>query len=112
MSHSKSNVPITRRTALALGGGTAAGLLLPSGLAQAAAKQGGPLRQSGRLPSLAAMEKILHAEGDMSEGLAHFSIDRDDAKHVKVRWGWSSRARSRSTAISTSSHCGGAGSPS
>jgi hypothetical protein len=83
MSESKSELPITRRTALAIGGGTAAGLLLPSGLAQAAAKRGGPLRQSGKLPSLAAMENILHVEGDMSEGLAHFSIDRSDAKHVK-----------------------------
>jgi hypothetical protein len=83
MSENKSELPITRRTALVLGGGTAAGLLLPGALAQAAAKRGGPLRQSGRLPSLAAIEKILHAEGDMSEGLAHFSIDRDDAEHVK-----------------------------
>jgi Domain of Unknown Function (DUF1259) len=83
MSQSKSELPITRRTALALGGGTAAGLLLPSGLAQGAGKRGGPLRQSGRLPSLAAMEKILHADGEVSEGLAHFSIDRDDAEHVK-----------------------------
>jgi hypothetical protein len=82
MSQSKPELSITRRTALALGGGTAAGLLLPGGIAQAAGKNG-PLRQSGTLPSLAAIEKILHAEGDMSEGLAHFSIDRDDAEHVK-----------------------------
>jgi hypothetical protein len=82
VSQSKSEVHITRRAALALGGGTAAGLLLPSGIAQAAGKSG-LLRQSGKLPSLEAMEKILQAEGETSEGLAHFSIDRDDAEHVK-----------------------------
>lgn len=83
MSQTKSEFPITRRAALALGGGTAAGLLLPDGLAHAARKGGRPLRQSGKLPSLDALEGILDAEGDLSEGLAHFSIDRDDAKNVK-----------------------------
>jgi hypothetical protein len=85
VSQSKLDVPISRRAALALGGGTAAGLLLPGGsTALATAKGGGgPLRQSGKLPALGTLEKILHAEGDVSEGLAHFSIDRDDAEHVK-----------------------------
>jgi hypothetical protein len=83
VSTSDSEFPITRRGALALGGGTAAALLLPDTIAQAAKKGGGPLRQSGKLPSLDALEGILHAEGDLSEGLAHFSIDRDDARNVK-----------------------------
>jgi hypothetical protein len=56
VSQSKSELPITRRTALALGGGTAAGLLLPGGFAQAAGKSGPP-RQSGKLPSLEALER-------------------------------------------------------
>ena len=84
MSQSNSEMHLTRRAALALGGGTAAGLLLPGGTtALAAAKGGRLLRQSGRLPSLKDLEGILHAEGELSEGLAHFSIDRDDAKDVK-----------------------------
>src|ERR1700710_1191946 len=75
MSQSNSEMHLTRRAALALGGGTAAGLLLPGGTtALAAAKGGGLLRQSGRLPSLKDLEGILHAEGELSEGLAHFSI--------------------------------------
>jgi hypothetical protein len=84
VSNPNFDAPISRRAALALGGGTAAGLLLPGGgtALATASRKGTPMRQSGKLP-LKAMEGILDAEGELSEGLAHFAVDRDDAKNVK-----------------------------
>ena len=76
MSQSNSEMHLTRRAALALGGGTAAGLLLPGGTtALAAAKGGGLLRQSGRLPSLKDLEGILHAEGELVARVHRVSED-------------------------------------
>lgn len=84
MSNPNFDKPISRRSALALGGGTAAGLLLPVGGTALAAtsRRSTPMKQSGKLP-LKAIEGILAAEGEDEEGLLHFPIDRDDAKNVK-----------------------------
>ncbi len=85
------NTPVNRRRALALGSGLAGGLLATSsGAAIARERHGGDehhhehklLTQSGTLPK-DRMEQILDAQADVTNGLVHFSIDRDDAGTVK-----------------------------
>jgi hypothetical protein len=74
-----------RRRMLAMGGGVAAGALVGDGalaLMADAASAKGRLKQSGHL-SLKALEGALKIEGETTEGLAHFPVDRDDAKSVK-----------------------------
>jgi hypothetical protein len=74
----------TRRRALALGGGAAtAGLLtgVPfDGSALAASK--GALKQHGKLPA-AEIQKIVQAQGTVTDGVLSISIDRDDLGNVK-----------------------------
>jgi uncharacterized protein DUF1259 len=84
------NVPVSRRRALALGGGAAGGVLAAGSGTAFARDRGGPdgdrwrrlLTQSGSLPA-SQMEQILDAQSDVSNGIVHFSIDRDDAGTVQ-----------------------------
>jgi Domain of Unknown Function (DUF1259) len=90
MSNFDLNVPVSRRRALALGGGVAGGVLAASsGTALAHDRggsggegRGGLLTQSGTLPK-DQMEQILDAQADVSNGIVHFSIDRNDAGTVQ-----------------------------
>ena len=74
----------TRRRALAMGGGAAtAGLLggVPfPGSALAASK--GAAKQHGKLPA-AEIQKIVGAQGTVTDGVLSISIDRDDLGKVK-----------------------------
>lgn len=90
MTELEPSRPITRRRALALGGGLAAGLLAP-GIAGGSAAQAAPTRRgrsgarsSAALPS-ARMQEILQAEGSVSNGVLHVSVDRDDIHGVTLR---------------------------
>ncbi|MDQ6818718.1 MAG: DUF1259 domain-containing protein, partial [Actinomycetota bacterium] len=82
--------PVSRRQALALGGGVAGGVLVTSsGVGLARRRDAGldkgharVLSQGGSLP-VDQMERILDAKADVSSGLVHFSIDRDDAGTVR-----------------------------
>jgi Domain of Unknown Function (DUF1259) len=75
---------ITRRHALALGGGVAAAGLaggVPfSGSALAASSH--VLKQHGKLPA-AEIQKIIQAQGTISDGVLSIGIDRDDLGEVK-----------------------------
>jgi Domain of Unknown Function (DUF1259) len=91
MSHFDPKAGMSRRQVLALGGGVAGGVVAASsGVAVGRTRQGsadewsrGPLlKQSGTLPK-DQMEQILDATADVSDGLVHFSIDRDDAGIVQ-----------------------------
>jgi Domain of Unknown Function (DUF1259) len=78
---------ISRRRALALGGGVAGGILaagMPGG-AQALAgarAQGAHAAASGSLP-VAAIERIVQAKGSVSGGVLDIGLDRDDIGDVK-----------------------------
>lgn len=75
---------ITRRRALALGGGATAGSLLtgvPLG-ASALARSGRVLSQHGRLPA-AGIQKIVQAQGMVSNGVLSIDIARSDIGKVK-----------------------------
>jgi Domain of Unknown Function (DUF1259) len=84
------NVPVSRRRALALGGGVAGGVLAASSGTAIARDRGGAgdedrgrlLTQSGTLPK-DRMEQVLDAQADVSNGIVHFSIDRNDAGTVQ-----------------------------
>jgi Domain of Unknown Function (DUF1259) len=91
MAHPDPNLTVSRRGVLALGGGVAGGVLAAtSGVARARERQGSLagqtgrrlLTQSGRLPTH-KIEQILDATADVSDGLVHFGIDRDDAGIVQ-----------------------------
>jgi Domain of Unknown Function (DUF1259) len=74
----------TRRRALAMGGGAAAAGLLtgvPFGSSALAASKGA-LKQHGKLPA-AEIQKIVQAEGTVTDGVLSISIDRDDLGNVK-----------------------------
>jgi hypothetical protein len=74
---------ITRRRALALGGGVAAGSLLAgTPLATAKPMSSGPLRkQRGRLPAK-KMQAILQAQGTVTSGVLSIDIARSDIGQV------------------------------
>jgi len=83
MSHFDLSAPISRRRALALGGGIAAG-----GVASAATPLTGvasardrdrrmPRRQEGMLPA-DRIQEIVQAQGTVTEGVLSIDIDRDD----------------------------------
>ncbi len=75
---------VTRRRALAIGGGAAtAGLLtgVPFGGSALAASKGG-LKQHGKLPA-AEIQKIVQAQGTLTDGVLSIDIDRDDLGKVK-----------------------------
>ncbi len=83
------NARVNRRRALALGGGVAGGVLAgSSGGAIARERRHGDghrsavLVQSGSLPT-DRMAAILDAHADVSNGIVHFSIDRNDAGRVQ-----------------------------
>ncbi len=89
MANFNLNMPVSRRQALALGGGVAGGVLAASGGVALARDRGGSdgehghlLRQSGSLPTR-RMEQILNAQADVSNGIVHFGIDRNDAGTVQ-----------------------------
>lgn len=84
MSNFDPSVPISRRRALALGGGVAAGGLLSAAkpLAASAATRPRDSRQKhGKLP-VEKIEKIVQAQGTVSNGVLSISIDRRDMHHV------------------------------
>ena len=75
---------ITRRRALALGGGTAAGSLL-AGVpfaAPATAASRRVLKQHGKLPA-DQIQKIIQAQGTVTDGVLSIDIERDDIGNVK-----------------------------
>jgi Domain of Unknown Function (DUF1259) len=75
---------ITRRRALAWGGGTAAGSLI-AGVplaASAAARSQRVLKQHGKLPA-DEIQKIVQAQGTVSNGVLSIDIERDDIGDVK-----------------------------
>jgi len=77
MSSARTARPLTRRNALALGGG-AAGSFFASGSGLAVAARSQPVRkQHGRLPA-DQMQKIIGAEGTLSSGVLGIGIDRTD----------------------------------
>jgi hypothetical protein len=75
---------ITRRRALALGGGTAAGSLIAgvpfAGPAVAASKR--VLKQHGKLPA-DEIQKIVQAQGTVTDGVLSIDIERSDIGNVK-----------------------------
>jgi hypothetical protein len=75
---------LTRRRALALGGGAAGGLLASgSGLALGAgARSAAVRRQHGKLPA-ARIQEIVGAEGSVSSGVLGIEIDRSDIGTVR-----------------------------
>lgn len=86
MSLFDADRPVSRRRALALGGGVAAGAVLAGefpGTADAAVKTAGGAvqEQHGALPA-EQMQAILHAQGTVSEGVLSIDIDRDDIGEV------------------------------
>jgi hypothetical protein len=87
MSEFDVHAPVSRRRALALGGGLAAGAALSSALpvaAGAAVSDRVALRgheRHGGLP-VVEMEKILRAWGTVSKGVLSIDIDRDDIGDV------------------------------
>lgn len=85
MSSVDPNVPVSRRRALALGGGLAAGGLLPAvtaGTAVARGTNGGSHpHQHGKLP-VKEIERIVQAQGTVSSGVLSISVDRTDMPKV------------------------------
>jgi hypothetical protein len=79
MADARHTQPVTRRTALALGGGAAAGLLAGSPVAAAAttARKRRVVKMHGKLPA-AKMQAILQTEGSVSGGVLTVDMDRDD----------------------------------
>lgn len=84
MSQSQSQPPtgrpVSRRRALALGGGLAAGGFITASLPANAAANPTPStlrRQHGHLP-VEGIQRILQAEGSVSKGVLGIDIDRDD----------------------------------
>ncbi len=81
------HVPVSRRRALALGGGLAAGGVLSSvfpvaaGAAATPGRGGTGQEQHGRLP-VTEIEAILQAQGTVSQGVLSIDIDRDDIGDV------------------------------
>jgi hypothetical protein len=77
---------LSRRHALALGGGVAGGLLaagIPGGTrAFAASTRRHTAAASGSLP-VAAIERIVQAKGTVSDGVLNIELDRDDIGDVK-----------------------------
>lgn len=76
---------VTRRQALALGGGTAAASLIsgvPSAAARATAISGHVLRQHGKLPAT-EIQKIVQAQGTVTDGVLSIDIERSDLGKVK-----------------------------
>jgi Domain of Unknown Function (DUF1259) len=78
MSQTESGSGITRRRALALGGGAAGGLLL----ARAPLARAGEEGKSGGLP-VKRIEQIVEAEGTVSDGVLSIDISRDDIGDVR-----------------------------
>jgi hypothetical protein len=79
-----SSSHITRRRAIALSGGVAAGGLitgLPSGASATAASRH-VLKQHGKLPA-DAIQKIVQAQGTVSDGVLSIDIERSDIGDVK-----------------------------
>lgn len=87
MSEFDVRAAVSRRRALALGGGLAAGGVLSAAFPVAADAgvsgrgAGGALEQHGRLP-VAKMEQILQAQGTVSKGVLGIDISRDDIGDV------------------------------
>jgi hypothetical protein len=90
------NTPISRRRALGIGGGVAAGLASAGPLAAVSAaakkskharkdpKAGAPRTAKGKLPAK-KMEEILEAEGSVSDGVLKVEVDREDIGTVKLK---------------------------
>jgi hypothetical protein len=78
MSHAADGSGITRRRALALGGGAAGGLLLTRAPLARADHEG----KHGGLP-VKEIERIVQAEGSVSGGVLNIGLDRDDIGDVK-----------------------------
>jgi uncharacterized protein DUF1259 len=83
--------PISRRKALGIGGGLAAGLVAagPLASARAARKAKPPSAQAygstaGKLP-VTKMEAILEAEGSVSEGVLKVEVEREDIGTVQLK---------------------------
>ena len=85
MSTLDPRTPISRRRALAIGGGAAAGGLVSGALplTSAAAADAGKAYKSqrGRLP-VDQIEQILQAEGMVSNGVLSIDIERNDIGDV------------------------------
>lgn len=81
--------PITRRRALALGGGAAVGALGAGTLATGAraadrsAGQGRVLRKHGKLPAV-AIQQILQAQGTLTNGILDITLSRGDIGPVQA----------------------------
>ncbi|MEA2481807.1 MAG: hypothetical protein QOJ07_3729 [Thermoleophilaceae bacterium] len=85
MPENHNRTQITRRRALALGGGVAGGLIATSPAARAgiAAARAHPIRhQHGKLP-YSDIQTILEAEGSVTGGVLGVGMDRDDIGTVK-----------------------------
>jgi hypothetical protein len=86
MTESDSSSPVTRRRALAIGGGLAASAVSAGALPLSAAARDrrdarGVRKQHGKLP-VDRIERILHAKGKVSKGVLSIDIDRDDIGDV------------------------------
>lgn len=84
MPHPDLNAPVSRRRALALGGGVAGGLLAASPATGLAAARGGGRSQSqhGTLPA-ERIQEIVQAQGTVTKGVLSIDIARDDIGDVK-----------------------------
>ncbi len=81
MPHPDLNAPVSRRRALAIGGGVAGGLLAASPATGIAAAHGHQSQQ-GRLPAR-QIQEIVQAEGTVTNGVLSIGISRDDIGDVK-----------------------------
>src|SRR3954449_1725377 len=72
---------LSRRRALALGGGVVGGAFLGAGAAMPRAASGAPLARGGSLP-VSRIEQIVGAEGSVSGGVLDVPIGREDIGHV------------------------------
>ncbi len=87
MSHFDVSTPISRRRALALGGGVAAGGVISAALPMtaAAARQhaegDGSRGQHGMLPA-DQIQQIVQAQGTVTKGVLSIDIERQDIGHV------------------------------
>src|SRR3954453_19331180 len=84
MGETESRDAMTRRRALALGGGLAGGLLAGAGPLRLAAAEAAPAvaTKRGRLP-VKQIEDIVGAEGTVSDGVLTIDIERDDIGNVR-----------------------------
>jgi hypothetical protein len=86
MKNWELDIPVSRRRALGIGGGLAAGMIAggPLARARAASPAQSAAASTEKLPAK-KMEQILEAEGSVSEGVLKVEVDRTDIGTVQLK---------------------------